>query len=68
MKKKSKAIPLPKMLEKAQKVVNEFIRLRDQDQPCISCGKEGNQAGHYIPVNKSSYLRFDERNINLQLM
>lgn len=55
------------MLKKAEKVCNEYIRQRDKDLPCISCASENaNQAGHYISVRLSSYLRFDERNINRQ--
>jgi hypothetical protein len=65
--KKSKLTPLPKLLEKVQKLVNQYVRIRDEGKPCISCGSNAaNQAGHYIPVNKSSFLRFDERNIHLQ--
>jgi hypothetical protein len=65
--KKPKLTPLPKLLEKVQKLVNQYVRIRDEGKPCISCGSNAaNQAGHYIPVNKSSFLRFDERNIHLQ--
>lgn len=66
-KKRVKLVPLPKLLKKAEKVCNEYIRLRDQNKPCISCNSENaNQAGHYISVRQSSFLRFDERNIHLQ--
>jgi hypothetical protein len=65
--KKPKLTPLPRLLEKVQKLVNQYVRIRDEGKPCISCGSNAaNQAGHYIPVNKSSFLRFDERNIHLQ--
>jgi hypothetical protein len=57
---------LPKMLEKTQRVFNSYIRSRDSGLPCISCGKEGNQAGHYFTVKGFSALRFDEWNVNLQ--
>jgi len=61
----------PVLLQLAQKLVNQFIRMRDKGKPCISCGHDftkGRQehAGHYIPRSKSSLLRFDERNINTQ--
>lgn len=60
-------IPLPKLLEKTQKVVNSYIRKRDEGLPCISCGSmNGNQAGHYFPVKGYSALRFNEWNIWLQ--
>jgi hypothetical protein len=66
-KKRVKLIPLPKLLKKAEKICNEYIRLRDQGKACISCNSDlANQAGHYISVRQSSYLRFDERNIHLQ--
>jgi hypothetical protein len=57
---------LPKMLEKTQRVFNSYIRNRDSGLPCISCGREGNQAGHYFTVKGFSALRFDEWNVNLQ--
>lgn len=59
-------IPLPKLLEKTQKVVNAYIRKRDEGLPCISCGGVGNQAGHYFTVKGYSALRFNEWNIHLQ--
>jgi len=59
-------VPLPKLLKKTQDVFNAWVRQRDEGKPCISCGKPGNQAGHYFPVKGFSSLRFDERNVNLQ--
>jgi len=61
----------PVLLQLAQKLVNQYIRMRDKGKPCISCSHDfskGRQehAGHYIPRSKSSLLRFDERNINTQ--
>ena len=57
---------LPKLTEKAQKVFNSWIRKRDEGHKCISCNNPGNQAGHYFTVRGYSYLRFDERNVNIQ--
>ena len=54
-------------LKALQKEVNKFIRLRDKGQPCIACGtvwKPSFQASHFIPQGRSSFLRFDERNIH----
>lgn len=54
-------------LRAAQKEVNKFIRLRDKGQQCIACGaawKPSFQASHFIPQGRSSFLRFDERNIH----
>jgi hypothetical protein len=62
---KKKVTPLPKLLAKAQAVFNSFIRERDKDAGCITCGKQGDQAGHYWPV-KYSGVRFDEINVNIQ--
>ena len=59
--------PLPKLLEKTQKVVNAYIRKRDEGLNCISCGSpNANQAGHWISVRQCSALRFNEWNIHLQ--
>lgn len=60
-----KLIPLPDLLKKTQDVFNRFIRLRDQNSGCITCGKQGDQAGHYWPVRYSG-VRFDEMNVNIQ--
>ena len=55
---------------KAQKICNEYIRLRDIKEPCISCLYDGNSrqfhAGHYRPQGGNSLLRYDERNIHKQ--
>lgn len=65
--KKEKLIPLPRLLKLTEAACNRYIRLRDEGKPCVSCGSDkANQAGHYIAVNLSSFLRFDEFNINLQ--
>lgn len=58
----------------AQRWFNKFIRLRDHDQPCISCGKppggngfhEGRDAGHYRSVGSAAHLRFHEDNVHAQ--
>ena len=56
-------------LRDAQAVFNKFIRLRDKDQPCISCGRyhEGQwHAGHYRSVGACPELRFCEQNVHKQ--
>ena len=65
MKTKTKLIPIPKLLKKAERVFNAYIRNRDLGLQCISCTNEGNQAGHYFPVRYSG-VRFNETNVNLQ--
>ena len=61
--KKSKS--LPKLKADCQKIFNEFIRLRDQGKPCISCGLiKPLQAGHYFPTQGYDGLRFNEDNVH----
>jgi hypothetical protein len=62
---------LPKLLKEAERVFNTWIRNRDRKEDyfhCINCGHvkrvDELQAGHLIPVNKSSFLRFNEFNVN----
>jgi hypothetical protein len=62
------------LLAEAQKPFNEFIRLRDADLPCISCGavnppmKPGGQwdAGHFLGRGAFPELRFEELNCHKQ--
>ena len=57
-------------LKDFEKVFNEFIRVRDKDQPCISCGAEAGKytmsAGHHFPAGSFGNIRFDEINVNGQ--
>lgn len=56
-------------LKEAQKWFNKFIRLRDADKPCISCGRHHAgqyHAGHYRTVGSSPELRFNELNCHKQ--
>lgn len=59
-----KLTPLPKLLEKTQRVFNAYIRARDKH--CISCGGPVEQAGHYHSQGHHSALRFDPINTNGQ--
>lgn len=63
---KKKTVPLPKLIKKAQIAFNAWVRQRDKDEPCISCGKhhEDYDAGHYVPQGSCSFLRFHEWNVN----
>jgi hypothetical protein len=49
---------------------NKFIRLRDRDEPCISCGTRNPNivyaAGHYRTTKAASHLRFNEDNVHKQ--
>ncbi|EBW5739234.1 recombination protein NinG, partial [Salmonella enterica subsp. enterica serovar Hadar] len=52
-------------IKQAQQAVNAFIRERDRDLPCISCGTLTSaqwDAGHYRTTAAAPQLRFDERN------
>lgn len=56
-------------LKDAQSVFNKFIRLRDKNEPCISCGKHHTgqyHAGHYRSVGACPELRFCELNVHKQ--
>ena len=58
-----------KLREKAQAIFNKYIRERDKDKPCISCGHtDGRQfhAGHYKSAGQNPQLRFNELNVNKQ--
>lgn len=60
---------LSEWLSEAQAVCNQYIRKRDYDLPCISCGRhhEGQyHAGHYRSVGACSELRFHPANIHKQ--
>lgn len=53
-------------LREAQEIFNKFIRLRDKNEPCISCGRyhQGQwHAGHYRSVGACPELRFCELNV-----
>lgn len=66
---KEKLKPLSKWLKEAQVVFNKYIRLRDHDQPCISCLRHHAgqyHAGHYRTTKAASQLRFNEDNCHKQ--
>jgi len=52
-----------------QQAFNEWVRLRDAELPCVSCGRhhEGQyHAGHYRTVAASPELRFEPLNVHKQ--
>jgi hypothetical protein len=52
--------------KEAQAAFNEFIRLRDKDLPCVSCGRHHQgqyHGGHYRPVGANPELRFEPLNV-----
>lgn len=62
----TKLTPLPALLKKAQTIFNKWIRLRDANSGCISCGREVTEAGHYLSQGHNSAYRFNEVNTNGQ--
>jgi len=64
----------PVLVALAQKSFNSFIRARDADKPCISCGKPLQAAtvggafdcGHYRSVGSAVHMRFVEDNAHGQ--
>jgi hypothetical protein len=60
-----------KWMSDLQKIVNEYVRLRDKHESCASCDKGPEwggqwQAGHYYSRGHSSSLRFNLNNIHKQ--
>ena len=56
-------------LKDTQVVFNKYIRLRDQDDGCISCGSKSASAyhaGHYRSIGSAGHLRFNEQNCHRQ--
>lgn len=56
-------------MKDAQAAVNAFVRARDAELPCVSCGRHHDgqwHAGHYLSTGARPELRFDERNIHKQ--
>jgi hypothetical protein len=55
-------------LKRAEAAFNEWVRTRDAERPCVSCGrhKATYDAGHYMTVGSCPELRFDEANVHKQ--
>lgn len=68
-KRKEAIKPRSKWLAEAQAAFNSFIRARDLQMPCISCGRYhwgAHDAGHYRSVGSMPALRFHEDNCHRQ--
>lgn len=68
-KRKAAVKPLKHWEDMTQRVVNDYIRERDFDLPCISCGTWDTvqwEAGHYRSRGKASHIRYNEDNIHKQ--
>jgi len=60
-----KQITLPGLIKKAQKVFNAFIRERDKDRSCITCGKyKIEHACHFYSAGQYPALRFNTDNVH----
>jgi|ERR1044072_1423939 hypothetical protein len=63
--KPKKQISLPKLTAKAQTVFNAYIRRRDAEKPCITCGKPKiEHACHFYSAGHYTGLRFNEDNVH----
>lgn len=61
--------PIKHWEDATQRVVNDYIRERDKDLPCISCGTWETvqwEAGHFRSRGSASHLRYHEDNIHKQ--
>lgn len=61
--------PRSQLLKEAQAEFNGYIRERDADEPCISCGRHHQgqwHAGHYLSTGARPELRFNELNVHKQ--
>lgn len=68
-KRKADVKPLKHWEDLTQRVVNDYIRERDRELPCISCGTYTTvqwEAGHFRSRGKASHLRYTEDNISKQ--
>ncbi len=67
---KKELITRSEWYQKLQLVVNRYVKWRDRDKACCTCGTCGDHlkydAGHYIAVGKNMDLRFELTNIHLQ--
>ena len=62
---KYKHLTTARLKEKARQYFHIWIRNRDQDLPCINCGRYTTlQAGHYFAAGKYNSLRFNEDNVH----
>ena len=70
LKKEFKEKDKPTLIKLAQVLVNRYVRLRDLNKPCISCGYKGGSrqihAGHYKPAGNNQQLRYNTINIHAQ--
>lgn len=59
---------VPDLIKLATKHFNSFIRERDSDKGCVSCGARIQHAGHFYSGGHHSGLRFNENNCHGQCL
>jgi len=67
--KKKTVIRVSDLKKKVQIVFNKWIRERDVEEGCISCGNKNAtsyDAGHYLAQGSTGALRYNERNVHKQ--
>ena len=65
--KKLEELNTKNLKKKAIEVFNKYIRERDKDKPCISCGSWAVlEAGHYHSAGNYESTRFNEFNVSGQ--
>ena len=67
--KKAELMTIQDWVKIAQTAFNAYIRERDKDKGCISCGKKLDKkfdAGHFYNANNHWAVRFDEDNVHGQ--
>lgn len=66
---KKEVYGLKPLQESAKRYCHKYIKLRDKDLGCISCGTftaNTYHAGHYLESGNNSFLRYHEDNIHKQ--
>ena len=66
---KIEVVRLPKLKAEAKRVAQQYARLRDEKEPCNSCGKKHASqwdGGHYMKAEIYSGVILEEININKQ--
>lgn len=66
--KKQAVLSLSDLKKSVQREVNAYVRLRDENEPCISCQRFVTQkdAGHYLAQGSTGILRYDLDNLSGQ--
>ena len=60
---------LSSVINYTEKVVHDYVRMRDKGKPCVSCGRDWDssfQAGHRFDKKQYNRIRFDLDNIHGQ--